>query len=199
MVAYQLLTGERPFAEGRTDTQVAAALPAGVPADLAAVVARAMRPAPAERYSNADALLAALQGASDAPPAPVPPDDDRTVLYPVAAGGVASAPPARRRGRAWLVALPLLAGAAGVWAITEARGGGPGSSGADSVRLDTAPAGTTGEADVEAASPRPAGAGDPVPAGPDPAPPTTDPGLIIVQPTDPSPLLRGTSVLMRSV
>ena len=71
VVAFECLTGHRPF---QKDTAVATALahlhdpvpplPATVPADLAAVVTRALAKDPKERYPDAAAFTAALRGVS---------------------------------------------------------------------------------------------------------------------------------------
>jgi serine/threonine-protein kinase len=70
-LAYFLLTGRPPFA-GRPAVQMLAAhlyespaaLPAGVPADLAAVVMRCLAKSPAERWPDAASLESALNGTS---------------------------------------------------------------------------------------------------------------------------------------
>ena len=96
VVAFECLTGHRPF---QKETPVATALahlhdpvpplPAAVPADLAAVVVRALAKDPRERYPDAAAFTAALRGASG----------DRTdtpatgVLIPPAAAAAAAAGP----------------------------------------------------------------------------------------------------------
>ena len=71
-VAFECLAGRRPFV---ADTAVATAvahlrqpvptLPSSVPADLAAVVTRALAKAPAERYADGSAFAAALRVAVD--------------------------------------------------------------------------------------------------------------------------------------
>lgn len=83
VVAFECLAGRRPFEK---ETPVATALahlndpvpalPASVPADLAAVVQRALSKRPADRYPDGGAFAAALRGstvADDAATAVVPP------------------------------------------------------------------------------------------------------------------------------
>ena len=127
VVAYECLAGRRPFEK---ETAVATALahlndpvpplPATVPADLAAIVMRALAKKPAERFPDAAALAAALRGvpgALDAPTeivAPVPPPGDATQVI---TGMGAPVPPTaataahraeaedERRVNPWLIAL----------------------------------------------------------------------------------------------
>jgi serine/threonine-protein kinase len=107
VVAFECLVGHRPF---DADSPVATALahlndpvpnlPRSVPADLAAVVRRALSKDPAARYADGDAFAAALRDPSASasattaqvpPVAPVLPAEDRTqVITPV--------PPAPVRG-----------------------------------------------------------------------------------------------------
>jgi serine/threonine-protein kinase len=71
-LAYFLLTGRPPFAD-RSPVKMLAAhlyetpeLPAGVPADLAAVVMRCLAKAPADRFPDVASLDAALAGVTAA-------------------------------------------------------------------------------------------------------------------------------------
>jgi eukaryotic-like serine/threonine-protein kinase len=130
VVAFECLAGRRPFV---AETAVATALahlrdpvpelPPSVPADLAAVVYRALSKAPEARYADGRAFAAALRDPATAatqvvPPAP--PAPDRTQVM----GGVPAAPPPpttatptnedeSRRGWLWailgVVALALIA------------------------------------------------------------------------------------------
>ncbi len=133
VVAFECLAGHRPFdAESPVATALAhlndpvPALPRSVPADLAAVVRRALSKDPAERYADGDAFAAALRHPALAGP---PPSDDHTqVLAPTAAvpapvpAPVPAAPPDPladpgyddgrddgRRSSPWLIALLVLA------------------------------------------------------------------------------------------
>ncbi|MDO9456877.1 serine/threonine protein kinase [Nocardioides sp.] len=100
VVAYECLVGRRPF---DADSPVATALahirepvptlPARVPADLAAVVTRALAKNPADRYADGAAFAAALRDPATAAvrvPPPVPPvvappaDDSRTQVLAAA-------------------------------------------------------------------------------------------------------------------
>jgi serine/threonine-protein kinase len=94
VVAYECLAGRRPF---ERETAVATALahlndpvpplPASVPADLAAVVLRALAKRPAERFPDAGAFAAALRtGVTGA-------DDATQVVTPAVAPAVAIPPP----------------------------------------------------------------------------------------------------------
>ena len=94
VVAFECLAGHRPF---RADTAVATALahlrepvpelPDSVPADLAAVVRRAMAKLPQDRFADGAALAAALRDPRTAAmqAAAVPPVDNTQVMAPVMA------------------------------------------------------------------------------------------------------------------
>jgi serine/threonine-protein kinase len=159
VVAFECLAGRRPFV---ADTAIATALahlrepvpelPAGVPADLAAVVRRSLAKNPADRFPDGAAFAAALRDPATAATAIVaapPAVDGRTqVLPPVAAAGAVGAvgavgaaaaagpataaspvapvrsEPDRRRALPWLVILlGLLLAAVVVFALV-ANGGG---------------------------------------------------------------------------
>jgi len=134
VVAFECLAGHRPFdADSPVATALAhlndpvPALPRSVPADLAAVVRRAMSKDPTQRYADGDAFAAALRDPSAAaapataatayvPPvvAPPPPGQTTQVMPPV--GGparppVAAPPPTRttERRNPWLVVLLVAA------------------------------------------------------------------------------------------
>jgi serine/threonine-protein kinase len=125
VVGFECLAGRRPF---EADSQVATALahiqqpvpdlPADVPADLAAVVHKALSKNPADRYPDGAAFAAALRGGLTAATAVVPPESpttDSTQVLPATPAQPAGAPvppPAdRKKGRgkaAWLVPLIVL-------------------------------------------------------------------------------------------
>lgn len=100
VVAFECLTGRRPF---EADSPVATALahiqqpvpelPSDLPADLRAIVTRALAKEPNERYADGAELAAALRGAdvplAAGPPGPLP---DETAVLPSTAEQVA--PPA---------------------------------------------------------------------------------------------------------
>lgn len=106
VVAYECLVGRRPF---EADTPIATALahlqqpvpplPGGVPADLAAVVTRALAKEPSERYADggvfADAMRSPGTSAGDTA-AVVPPvvADSSTQVLPSVTGPLAAAAPA---------------------------------------------------------------------------------------------------------
>ncbi|GAA1952000.1 hypothetical protein GCM10009798_09070 [Nocardioides panacihumi] len=128
VVAYECLVGRRPFEK---ETAVATALahlndpvpplPATVPADMAAVVMRALAKKPAERFPDAAAFAAALRGvpgALDAPtqvvaPVATPPADATQVITGVGAPSPGTTTTSRtttddddrRRVNPWLIAL----------------------------------------------------------------------------------------------
>ena len=99
VVAFECLAGHRPFV---AETAVATALahlrepvpelPAEVPADLAAVVRRAMSKSPGDRFPDGTAFAAALRDPSSVPAAgPVPPPPAGTEATQVLAGAVPAA------------------------------------------------------------------------------------------------------------
>jgi serine/threonine-protein kinase len=134
VVAYECLAGRRPF-EGGSPVATALAhlndpvpdLPPSVPADLAAVVRRAMAKEPGQRYADGDAFAAALRDPSSAVGAetayvPMPPADERTQVLtgvppqpsPVPHGGADPTPVAGRRAdedrrSVWPIVLLVLA------------------------------------------------------------------------------------------
>jgi serine/threonine protein kinase len=130
VVAFECLAGRRPFV---AETAVATALahlrdpvpdlPPHVPADLAAVVRRAMSKSPEDRFPDATAFAAALRNPSSVRPpaaAAAAPTEATQVLPATAATAVAGAagPPTeptdgRRRAVPWgwiLLALAIIAG-----------------------------------------------------------------------------------------
>ena len=135
VVAFECLAGRRPFV---ADTPIATALahlrepvpplPQEVPADLAAVVRKAMAKEPGERYADGAAFAAALRDPATAATALVMPTDTgstQVMSGAAAAGGLGAAglgaagadtsttgpvdgpahagPPKRRRGALWLL------------------------------------------------------------------------------------------------
>ncbi|WGL52578.1 protein kinase [Nocardioides sp. BP30] len=101
VMAFECLAGRRPF---QKDTAVATALahlhdpvpplPASVPADLAAVVTRALAKDPKDRYPDAAAFTAALRGIdggrTDTPASGVPIVPSATSVLPPSAGAPAT-------------------------------------------------------------------------------------------------------------
>lgn len=92
VVAFECLAGRRPYI-GETAVATALAhirepipdLPASVPADLAAVVHRALAKDPAQRYPDGSAFAAALRDPATAMSRPIPapvPVEDRTQVLP---------------------------------------------------------------------------------------------------------------------
>jgi serine/threonine protein kinase len=126
VVGFECLVGHRPF---DADSPVATALahlndpvpdlPGSVPADLAAVVRRAMAKEPEQRYADGDAFAAALRdpaGAAETAYVPpvVPataPSQTTQVLPPVppVVSDPVTTPPDDDRRRVWLVVLLVLA------------------------------------------------------------------------------------------
>lgn len=119
VVAFECLAGRRPFV-GETAVTTALAhlrepvpeLPASVPADLAAVVRRALAKDPAERFTDGSALAQALRDPATeatrmvAAAAPVV-ESPTQVVAPVSATPVppvtpVTPPPEERHGRSWL-------------------------------------------------------------------------------------------------
>ena len=141
VVAFECLAGRRPFV---AETAVATALahlrepvpdlPPSVPADLAAVVRRALAKDPAERFRDGRELAAALRSPATAVTAAVvpPPSAATQVLAPVPAAPP-PLPPEDEERRSWLWpvigAIALVAAAVLViWLLTRGSSGdeGPG-------------------------------------------------------------------------
>jgi eukaryotic-like serine/threonine-protein kinase len=169
---YALLTGDPPFtgdsalaiayAQRHTPVPPIETSRPDLPADLRAVIDRALQKDPADRYADAGAMRRALLDGPSAVPAPLPPvatvpalPPDPTVVLatdgPVAAGD---------RGRAWtgttiavVLALALLLGLAGWWAAAQLGAGDDELTGGP-LPGDTDEPDATGEPDA------PAGADD---------------------------------------
>lgn len=145
VVAWELLTGERPF-ESQTPTAEAAAhisapIPlisehSDLPPELDPVFERALAKVPEERYGTAAAFVAELRGAlaeaagstrAQSSAGPIPPPTGATVpLRPRDDLDLATAPPRPRRGAAWPVfaALLVLGGIAGAFLAYFLTSGG---------------------------------------------------------------------------
>jgi serine/threonine-protein kinase len=171
VVAYELLTGTRPFASESPTAEAAAHVNAPVPSasarrsnlprEVDGVFERALAKDAPQRYASGTDLVAALRGALDA-------GTQRTrALTPVAA----PAAPARRPFRLWpvvaLVAL-LLAGAGIALAASLARDGDEQAQVTTVVRTQP---GTTVEVTVTSEPPPP----PPPPPAPEPPPPPPPP------------------------
>jgi eukaryotic-like serine/threonine-protein kinase len=158
VVGYQLLTGERPFATapgqapvGWTVRRPLREANPDVAPEVEAVVMRAMREDPAERFPDADAFADALDAAGAGAASVLPggavaavaaEDDDHTVLAPPPPAPMLqqrTVPPQRGRRSAWPVALvlALLVAAAAAWAALSGAFGG-GASPSAAVPSDTA-------------------------------------------------------------
>jgi serine/threonine-protein kinase len=149
VVAFECLAGHRPF---QKDTAVATALahlhdpvpplPASVPADLAAVVTRALAKDPRDRYPDAAAFTAALRGVGGdrtgtpaagvpIPVAATPAAAATTQVVPMTGGPIAASPAEdaeNAEGRNWLnvalvVFLVLAVAAVAIVAWLLLRGG----------------------------------------------------------------------------
>jgi serine/threonine protein kinase len=121
VVAFECLTGRRPFV---ADTAVATALahlrepvpelPASVPADLATVVRTAMSKKPEDRFRDGRAFAAALRDPATAAtrivgaPVPVPVPDHTQVMAPVVADPTPYAPEEEHRSNPIWVILGVL-------------------------------------------------------------------------------------------
>ena len=167
VVAFECLAGHRPF---DADSPVATALahlndpvpdlPPNVPADLAAVVRRAMAKEPEHRYADGDAFAAALRSPSAeaatayVPPVVPPPSTQATqVMAPVPP--VDPTPTAMTDGRSasadrrrtWLVVLLTIAVVAAIVLvavlIAKAAGGGDEPTATDTTSAPTTSAPTT--------------------------------------------------------
>jgi len=186
VVTFECLVGHRPF---DADSPVATALahlndpvpslPRSVPADLAAVVRRALSKEPEQRYADGDAFAAALRdpaGAASAaaatayvpPVAAVPPTESTQVLPPVppvrdpARTPVAGpTPPDEDRRRPWLIVLLVLALVAAIVLVivvaTQADKGDDDPSGSDTTAsTPTSSAPTTEDTPTKESSSAPA-------------------------------------------
>jgi serine/threonine-protein kinase len=176
VVAYELLTGTRPFASESPTAEAAAHVNAPVPSasarrpdlprDVDDVFQHALAKDPAQRYGSGAELVAALRGALDAGTQPT------RVLAPAAT----PAPAARRPFRLWpvvaLVAL-LLAGAGIALAASLVRDDGEQQAQVTTV-VRTQP-GTTVEVTVTSEPPPPPPPPPTPPPAPEPPPPPPPP------------------------
>jgi serine/threonine-protein kinase len=132
VVAYELLTGRRPFERGSPTAEAAAHIHepvppasergAGLPEDVDAVFARALAKDPAHRFPTAAAFVDALAGALREAPTRI----------------VAPAPPRRQRAGALALAGALVLAAGGLAAAFATRGdGGPEPAAAPELRTVT--------------------------------------------------------------
>ncbi len=187
VVVFECLAGHRPF---DADSPVATALahlndpvpdlPPEIPADLAAVVRRAMAKDADQRYPDGDAFAAALRDpASEAGAAaayvPVPPSSEHTqVLPPVpppvpphptptpvpTPGAESGPPPTGDRRRIWLIVLLVLALVAAIILIivvaTQANNDDDDPTVTDSSTAPTSSAPTTEDTPTEESSSAPA-------------------------------------------
>lgn len=190
VVAYELVTGRRPFERGSATAEAAAhihepvpsasAEVPGIPRTVDAVFERALEKDPSRRHGSAGELVQDLQAAVTA-------GEQSTGSIPVPPTAPTSALPAPRRGRSWLVpallALVLLgAGGAVAAALVTDGGGDPRvettvvtaretitTQGEVSVRTETETVATT----VQAEPPPP-----PPPTPPSPGPPPPPAGSV---------------------
>jgi eukaryotic-like serine/threonine-protein kinase len=167
VVAFELLTGRRPFTADHPAAQARAHVEESVPSASAAgtglphrvdqVLATGMAKDPAERPATASAFMDALEVALDGEPAPVGPPT--AVTAPVAAA--AARPPTRsvrvaptRAKRRWpgMAALAALAVAAGAAIAIAAGTGGKGDGGATTAKHTTRAAHTASKSKSQSKS-----------------------------------------------
>ncbi len=186
VVAFECLAGHRPF---DADSPVATALahlndpvpdlPTEIPADLAAVVRRAMSKEPEQRYADGDAFAAALRdpagaaGGADTAYVPMPVPDvvpsERTQVLnvppqpaqvPAPTPVTDRRPPADDRRSPWLVVLLVLALVAAIVLIivvaTQANDDDDDPTGSDTSSAPTSSAPTTEDTPTEESSSAPA-------------------------------------------
>jgi eukaryotic-like serine/threonine-protein kinase len=129
VVAFELLTGDRPYRRESMTAEAAAhvnePIPSacerghGLPCQVDAVFERALAKRPEDRYGSAHELVAALRDALERPA------EDSTVAIPPTAATVPVAPSRPRRARRWPYAATLLllgALAGGILAFALTRG-----------------------------------------------------------------------------
>ena len=177
-MAFECLAGHRPF---DADSPVATALahlndpvpdlPPDVPADLAAVVRRAMAKEPDQRYADGDAFAAALRdpaGAAATAYVPVPAGAGAIRAHPGAGAVAARARPRRRstahpsddRRSPWPIVLLVLALVAAIVLIivvaTQANDDDDDPTASDTSSAPTSSAPTTEDTPTEESSSAPA-------------------------------------------
>jgi hypothetical protein len=159
VVAFELLTGRRPFTADHPAAQArahveesvpsASAAGTGLPADVDRVLATGMAKDPAERPATASAFMDALEVALDGEPAPAGPPT--AVTAPIAPAPAPARPPTHsvrvaptRSKRRWpgMAALAVLAVVAGAAIAIAAGTGGKGDGGAITAKHTTTAART---------------------------------------------------------
>ena len=135
-VLYEMLTGRTPF---EADSSVAMAYkhvneepdaPAGIPADIAAVVMRSLEKDPDRRFQSAAQMQAALRAALPTGPmaattVPITAGGDTAVMPPTAAETIPpDQEPPGRRGR-WWIAAAVLGALLAILGIALLAGAGP--------------------------------------------------------------------------
>jgi eukaryotic-like serine/threonine-protein kinase len=188
IVAYELLTGGRPFAGGSATAEAAAHLhqpvpPAsergvGLPREVDTVFERVLAKDPQHRYRTAHDFVRALRLALETPeqtkPLPVQPSVARR--EPVAAPAPAQVPVRTRAARPWLPILAALGIAAAAIAgvvLAATMGDGGGEAAAPTTRAEPQPPPAPGTVTETVFQPTTAPPPPPPATTPPPAPPAT--------------------------